>query len=49
MQRHYSNKRLTEREWMEIEEVLLDEIEIQCWYGITFLDCLGEETLVMLQ
>jgi len=49
MQRHYSNKRLTEREWMEIEEILLDELEYQCWYGVTFLNWFGEETLVMLQ
>lgn len=49
MQRRFSIRRLTEREWMEIEEVLLDEMEIQCWYGITFLECFGEETLVMMQ
>lgn len=49
MQRRFSVRRLTEREWMEIEEVLLDEMEIQCWYGITFLEYLGGETLVMMQ
>ena len=49
MQRHYSTKQLTKQEWMEIEEILLDELDIQCWYGVTFLNWFGEETLVMLQ
>jgi len=49
MQRRYSLRRLTDREWMEIEEILLDELEIQCWYAVTFLDCFEEETLVMTQ
>jgi hypothetical protein len=34
---------------MEIEEVLLDEMDLQCWYGVAFLDSFGEETLVTLQ
>ena len=48
MQRRYSMKRLTEREWKEIEEILLDELDIQCWYAVTFLNSYGE-TLVLLQ
>ncbi len=49
MLRHYSIQRLSDEEWMEIEEILLDELEIQTWYGITFLEAFGEETLVTLQ
>lgn len=49
MRRHYSRKQLTEEEWLEIEEVLLDEMDFQCWYGVTFLNWFGGETLVTLQ
>lgn len=49
MQQHYSIQRLSDQEWMEIEEVLLDEMDLQCWYGVAFLDSFGEETLVTLQ
>jgi len=49
MLRHYSILRLSDQEWMEIEEVLLDELDIQSWYGITFLNAIGEETIVTLQ
>ena len=49
MQWHYSRQRLTAQEWMEIDEILLDELDIQCWYGVTFLSLFGGETLVTLQ
>ncbi len=49
MQLHISTRPLTEREWEEIEEVLLEEIEIQQWYGITALEGFDGEVFVLLQ
>jgi hypothetical protein len=49
MQLHISIKPLTDREWEEIEEVLLEEIEIQCWYGVTALPGFDEDVLVPIQ
>ncbi|MBI2620451.1 MAG: hypothetical protein HYW57_10250 [Ignavibacteriales bacterium] len=49
MPEHYSQRRLTEREWREIEAILLDQMEMQGWYGVTFLPTLGEEILLTTQ
>ena len=49
MQLHISTRPLTEREWEEIEEVLLEEIEIQQWYGVTVLRKFGGEIFVVIQ
>lgn len=49
MQRHISTIPLTEREWEEIEEVLLDEMDTQCWYGITALPGFEGDVLLMIQ
>lgn len=49
MPEHYSQKPLTEREWREIEAILLDEMEIQEWYGVTFAPSLGGEILLTIQ
>jgi hypothetical protein len=49
MRLHISTIPLTEREWEEIEEVLLEEIEIQRWYGVTALPGFDEDVLVPIQ
>lgn len=49
MQLHISTRPLTEREWEEIEEILLEEMEIQQWYGITALAGYEEDVIVLLQ
>ena len=49
MRHHYSTKRLSRREWLEIEEILLDEMDIQCWYGVTYCSLLGEEIYLAIQ
>lgn len=49
MRQRYSLKRLSRREWKEIEEVLLDELDTQCWYGVTYCSLLGGEIFLALQ
>lgn len=49
MRQHYSVRRLSWREWQEIEEVLLDEIDFQVWYAVAYCTLLGGESLVSLQ
>jgi len=49
MQRHFSTRPLTDEEWEEIEAVLLDEIEIQAWYSVTFDSVLGGELVIPIQ
>jgi len=49
MQLHISTRPLTEREWEEIEGVLLEEMEIQQWYGITALAGFDDDVFVFLQ
>lgn len=49
MERHFSTRPLTDEEWEEIEAVLLDEIEIQAWYSITFESALGGELMIVIQ
>lgn len=49
MQLHVSTRPLTDREWEEIEEVLLEEIEIQQWYVVTALPKFQVEVLIMIQ
>ncbi len=49
MQLHISTIPLTDREWEEIEEVLLEEIEIQEWYGVTVLPGFDVDVLMMIQ
>lgn len=49
MSQHFSQRPLTEREWRQIEAILLDELEIQAWYGVTFLPSLGGEIVLTTQ
>ena len=49
MRQHYSVRRLSWREWQEIEEVLLDEIDLQVWYAVAYCTLLGGESFISLQ
>jgi hypothetical protein len=49
MRLHISKQWLSEREWEEIEEVLLAEMETQDWYGIAVLESLEGEICVTIQ
>jgi len=49
MQLHISTRPLTEREWEEIEGVLLEEMEIQQWYGVTVLPGFHDDVFIMIQ
>lgn len=49
MQYHISTRPLTEEEWEQIENILLDELEIQVWYGVVVLRTLEGELLIPIQ
>jgi hypothetical protein len=49
MNKRYSLKKLSEREQEEMQYILVEQIEQQCWYGITYLELLTDEILVTLQ
>lgn len=49
MRQRYSPRRLSRREWKEIEEILLDELDMQRWYGVTYSMLLGGEVFLALQ
>lgn len=47
MAHHYSPKKLSEREWRVIEEILLEEMETQEWFTVAVIGKL--ETFIVLQ
>lgn len=49
MRLHISTQPLSDREWEEIEEVLLQEMETQRWYAVVVLPSLRVELFVAVQ
>ena len=49
MRRRYTFAHLSKWEREFLEAVLMEEVEIQAWFAVTWCDLLGEETLVTLQ
>ena len=46
---HYSLPRLSERERERMKEILLEELDTQCWFGIAFSAALNRELIVLTQ
>lgn len=42
-------RKLSLRELEEMEYILLEEIEQQCWYSIAFVGSVGDEILITIQ
>ena len=49
MKINYSFPRLSQTEREYLEMVLLEEMEMQVWFAVTFSKALGGELLLMLQ
>ncbi len=49
MRRHYSFPRLSRSEQLFLEAVLLDEMDFQKWYAVSYIRALREEVFLLLQ
>lgn len=49
MKMHYSLPRLSERERELMKEVLLEEMDMQCWFSVAFSAALDRELIILIQ
>jgi len=49
MKLHYFFRFLSRAEREFLESVLMEELQIQSWYGVTWSTLLGQEVIVTLQ
>ena len=48
MARRYVFKQITKEELLEIEQILNEQVEVQAWYAIRFLELLDIEIVISI-